>query len=75
MLNVIQQETRQRGNIIYIGHSLGTTMGMIYASEYPEDAKNTIKLFIWISPSHKLKNMISPYRLLAPFSSIIMVSH
>lgn len=74
MLNVIQQETRQIGNIIYIGHSLGTTMGMIYGSEYPEEAKRTVKLFIWISPSHKLTNMLSPYRVLAPFTSTILVS-
>lgn len=74
MLSVIQQETQQRGNIIYIGHSLGTTMGMIYAAEHPEEAKNTIKLFIWISPSYKLTNMLSPYRLAAPFSPVITVS-
>lgn len=74
MLSVIQQETRQKGNIIYIGHSLGTTMGMIYASERPEEAKNAVKLFIWISPSHKLTNMISPFRFAAPFSPIISVS-
>lgn len=74
MLSVIQQETKQTGNIIYIGHSLGTTMGMIYASERPEEAKSAIKLFIWISPSHKLTNMLSPYRMLAPFSPVILVS-
>lgn len=70
MLSLIKYHTRRK-DIIYIGHSLGTTAALIYASEYPEQAKNTIKLFVFLSPAYKLTHISSPYRnffpLLKPF--------
>lgn len=62
MLNDIVHETGNRGDIIYIGHSLGTALGLMYGSEFPDEAKSAVKLFILLSPSYKLGNMKSPYR-------------
>ncbi|XP_044748641.1 lipase 3-like [Coccinella septempunctata] len=65
MLSTIKYQTR-RNDIIYVGHSLGTTAALMYASEYPEDAKRTVKLFVFLSPAYKLNNILSPYRILFP---------
>ncbi|XP_045479566.1 lipase 3-like [Harmonia axyridis] len=65
MLSMIKQHTRRR-DIIYIGHSLGTTAALMYASEYPEAARNTVKLFVFLSPAYKLSNIPSPYKILFP---------
>lgn len=62
MLHLIADETGNRGNIIYIGHSLGTALGLIYGAEFPDEAKSLVRLFILLSPSYKLGNMKSPYR-------------
>lgn len=62
MLNLIAQETGNKGNIIYIGHSLGTALGLMYGAEFPDEAKSLVRLFILLSPSYKLGNMKSPYR-------------
>lgn len=74
MLEVVQAETGSKGDIIYIGHSLGTTIGLVYASSFPEEFKRIVKLFVLISPAAPLTNMISPLRLLAPFADTILVN-
>ncbi|KAF2898467.1 hypothetical protein ILUMI_07707 [Ignelater luminosus] len=67
-LELVAEKTGQRGNIIYIGHSLGTTVGLIYGSWYPHQAKETVKLFILLAPAAYLSNMLSPARFMAPFA-------
>lgn len=62
MLRFVSHETGNKGNIIYIGHSLGTALGLIYASEFPEESKSLLSLLVLLSPSYKLGNMKSPYR-------------
>ncbi|XP_022901511.1 lysosomal acid lipase/cholesteryl ester hydrolase-like isoform X2 [Onthophagus taurus] len=52
-------------SLFYIGHSLGTTIGMMYASEFPEEAARNIKLFVFMAPAYTLTNMISPYKQVA----------
>lgn len=74
MLNYIADVTDQRGNIVYIGHSLGTTVGLIYAASFPKEAKETVKIFILLAPAGTLVNMKSPFRMMAPFGPQILVS-
>jgi pimeloyl-ACP methyl ester carboxylesterase len=74
MLNLVRYNTWKRGKIVYIGHSLGTTAAMMYACEYQEHAKETIKLFIFMSPAYKLNNMRSPYRIFLPLMRTALVS-
>ncbi|CAH1159899.1 unnamed protein product, partial [Phaedon cochleariae] len=66
MLQLVTFHAGHRGKIIYIGHSLGTTAGIIYASEYPDFAARTIGILVLLTPAYKLPNMRSPYRLLLP---------
>ncbi|CAL8103712.1 unnamed protein product [Orchesella dallaii] len=64
--------TELTGNdgIYYIGHSMGTTMFWIAMSERPEyNAK--IKLMSALAPVAHTEHMISPIRLIAPFSAEI----
>ncbi|XP_018561395.1 lipase 3-like [Anoplophora glabripennis] len=66
MLQLVRYHTLDKGKIIYIGHSLGTTAALMYASEYPDAAANNVGLFILLTPAYKLSNMRSPYRFLFP---------
>ncbi|VEN49251.1 unnamed protein product [Callosobruchus maculatus] len=66
MLQLVTYHAGHRGKIIYIGHSLGTTAGIIFASEYPSTAANTIGLLVLLTPAYKLPNMRSPYRFIFP---------
>ncbi|KAK9870871.1 hypothetical protein WA026_009829 [Henosepilachna vigintioctopunctata] len=68
----ILSETPEGGQIIYIGHSLGTTLALMYNAQYPKEAKNIFKLTILLSPAYTLSNMLSPYRNLAPFGSMFL---
>nr|XP_015834988.1 PREDICTED: lipase 3-like [Tribolium castaneum] len=70
--NTILANTDPDGKIIYIGHSLGTTLSLMYAAEFPEVAKETLRMMVLISPAYTLANMKSPYRLAAPFGAAIM---
>ncbi|CAH0560919.1 unnamed protein product [Brassicogethes aeneus] len=66
MLRLVTHHSGYRGKIIYVGHSLGTTAAMMYASEFPMEARKTVQLFVWISPAYKLTHMRSPYRVVFP---------
>lgn len=73
-LQLISQATGQRGNIIYIGHSLGTTSGLIYGSTYPKAAKQTVKLFILLAPASNLRHMKSIFfRVFGPSFGLVLV--
>lgn len=70
----ILAETGKDSKIIFVGHSLGTTLALMYAAEYPEEAQKSMKLFVMLSPAYTLKNMRSPYRNAVPFGDNIIVS-
>lgn len=74
MLQLVSYHSGHRGKIIYVGHSLGTTAAIMYSSEHPDHARQTVQLFIWISPAYKLTHMRSPYRLLFPLMMTALVS-
>lgn len=74
MLQLVDYHAGHRGKIIYIGHSLGTTTSLMFASEYPETAANTLGLIVMMSPAYKLPNMRSPYKIFFPFVYPALVS-
>jgi pimeloyl-ACP methyl ester carboxylesterase len=49
-LKYIAHETEMGGSIIYVGHSKGTTLIFMYASEYPEETESLLKGIIALSP-------------------------
>ncbi|KAG5862144.1 hypothetical protein JTB14_019092 [Gonioctena quinquepunctata] len=74
MLQLVTYYAGHRGKLIYIGHSLGTTTGIMYAAEYGESAANTLGLLVLLTPAYKLPNMRSPYRFFLPFVYPALVS-
>ncbi|XP_030759411.1 lipase 3-like [Sitophilus oryzae] len=66
----IGNETQKPGEIIYIGHSMGTTMAFVLTSTLPSVAK-TVKLFVALAPTVYMTHVTSPVRYLTPFTSDI----
>jgi lysosomal acid lipase/cholesteryl ester hydrolase len=50
VLKYIAKETGMGGSIIYVGHSKGSTLIFMYASEYSEESKSLLKGIIALSP-------------------------
>jgi len=67
VLNHVSNVTGKGGEIIYIGHSMGTTMFYIFSSIFPELAKNTVKMMVGLAPVAYCTHMKSPIRYFAPF--------
>ncbi|XP_066156564.1 lipase member K-like [Euwallacea fornicatus] len=66
----ISNTTGKAGDIIYIGHSMGTTVSFVLASTLPQVAKN-IKLIVALAPTVFMTHLRSPVRYLAPFTNDI----
>lgn len=74
MFRTILSHSEPDSQIIYIGHSLGTTFALMYGSEFPDEAKSIIKMFVLLCPAYTLTHMISPYRWFAPYGNWVIVS-
>ncbi|GJQ83201.1 hypothetical protein Trydic_g18227 [Trypoxylus dichotomus] len=71
IMEFIAKTTGRGGDIYYIGHSLGTTIGLMYAAEYPEKSAQLIRMFVFMAPAYTLSNMVSPYKKIIPLVPII----
>ena len=56
----------KQDKLMYIGHSMGTTMFYVMAIDKPEVASN-IKAMFSLAPIAFINHLKSPIRLLAPF--------
>lgn len=65
-------ESASENDLIYVGHSMGTTMNFVLLSEKPE-YNEKIRLFIALAPVAFMTHIKSPIRFLAPFSKDIEV--
>lgn len=72
VLYYVSNITQKYGDIIYVGHSMGTTMFFVFASIFPQAAKN-VELMIALAPVAYMTHVKSPVRYFAPFSSDIEV--
>lgn len=66
-------ETTGEQQLIYIGHSLGTTVFYTMASSLPEYNKK-IKYHISLAPVTAISHTTSSFRLLVPYAQMIHVS-
>lgn len=73
-LNYVSNINTQNGKIIYIGHSMGTTMFFIYSSLFPKEASQ-IEVMVAFAPVAYMTHLRSPVRYLAPFSKDFEVSY
>ena len=71
MLEYVMSHTGQE-DILYVGHSMGTTTLMVMANTRPDMMKH-IKLANLFAPIAYVGHMISPLRLIAPFGNQIKV--
>lgn len=72
-LNYVSNITNKGGEIIYIGHSMGTTMFFIFSSILPKEA-SLIKVMVAFAPVAYMTHMKTPIRYIAPISKDIYVS-
>ncbi|CAG9762366.1 unnamed protein product [Ceutorhynchus assimilis] len=72
IFHTILSHTSPDNQIIYIGHSLGTTFALMYGSEFPEEARSMIKMFVLLCPAYTLSRMISPYKVFAPYGNWVV---
>lgn len=72
-LNYVANVTNKSGDIIYIGHSMGTTMFFIYSSIFPKQAQ-MVKIMVAFAPVAYMTHLRSPIRYIAPFSNDLEVS-
>ncbi|CAH1104918.1 unnamed protein product [Psylliodes chrysocephalus] len=64
-------DVTKRSDIVYIGHSMGSTAGLIYASIKPEHARKYIKGFIFTAPVAFFRNVKGALRAALPFYILI----
>lgn len=72
VLSFVGKMTNQTGNIIYVGHSMGTTMFFVYASMYG-NATNMVKMMVALAPVAFTAAVRSPIKYLAPWTNDINV--
>lgn len=68
----VSNVTQKPGEIIYIGHSMGTTMFFVFSSLRPQIAKN-VKGMVALAPVAYMTHIRSPIRYLTPFVFDIQV--
>lgn len=66
--------TEKYGEIIYVGHSMGTTMFFVFSSIFPKAAEN-VKLMVGMAPIAFMSHVQSPIRYFAPYSNDIEVQY
>lgn len=66
VLSYMGDKTGKNGEIIYIGHSMGTTMFFVMSSMFPDIAR-TIKVMVAMAPVTYMTHIRSPIRYLAPW--------
>lgn len=70
----VSNETNRYGEILYVGHSMGTTQFFVFASMLPQVAKN-VKLMTALAPTAFMAHIRSPIRYLTPFVYDFEVIH
>jgi pimeloyl-ACP methyl ester carboxylesterase len=73
-IEYIKATTNQR-KIIYVGHSLGGTTGLIYASMRPEDALNSLQIMITMASGTTFKYGYGMVRTAVPVSIMMQVGY
>ncbi|XP_018568043.1 lipase member K-like [Anoplophora glabripennis] len=71
-IEFISNITEQRGKIIYIGHSMGTTTSYIYSTVKKNHAVSNLKALISLSPVAFLKHFEGWHKLAVAFADIVI---
>ncbi|CAG9840494.1 unnamed protein product [Diabrotica balteata] len=68
VITYITRVTKKPGELIYVGHSMGTTMFYVFASENVRVAKN-VKVMVGMGSAAYMTHITSPIRYFAPLSN------
>ncbi len=60
--------------ILYVGHSMGTTMFWVAANEHPKYIKETVEKMVAMGPVAKVAHIVSPIKYLSYLIDDIQVS-
>lgn len=71
-LNEVARVTGKKGSIIYVGHSRGSTIAFMFASQFPNDTKELLQGIVALSPIVYLE-LPSQWKLLLPAAPLIGV--
>ncbi|KAJ8967495.1 hypothetical protein NQ314_002810, partial [Rhamnusium bicolor] len=71
ILDFISQSTGNNKDIVYVGHSLGTTTSFVYSSLRKKDAEKNLKQIIALAPIAYLRNIQGVLPIVAQFLSFI----
>ena len=72
-LNFVSK-AKNNSKVIYIGHSMGTTMSYVFASERPELAEKLVSAIFSLAPIAYLNHAKTPAVYLAPYYKILAVN-
>lgn len=72
-IDFIATRTGEKGNLIYVGHSMGTTISYIYSTVKRKHAEDNVKAIISLAPVAYMKNVMGAFRLLAPLAPLVAV--
>lgn len=72
VLKFVGEKTKKKGQIIYIGHSMGTTMFFVYSSLF--NATENVELMAALAPVSYMSDVQSPIKYVAPWANNIEVT-
>lgn len=72
-LSYISKISKSKGKIIWIGHSLGSAVGLTYASESDLEAKKFLKVMILLGPAVEVTHTMSPLRMGYDFADLLQI--
>ncbi|GLV35301.1 uncharacterized protein CBL_01549 [Carabus blaptoides fortunei] len=61
-----------RNDVIYVGQSMGTNLPYVYAADFPEHAKQRMKLIVNLAPTVFLVGLRTPSIIVTPFWQLIL---
>uniref|UniRef100_A0AAR5P6G4 Lipase n=1 Tax=Dendroctonus ponderosae TaxID=77166 RepID=A0AAR5P6G4_DENPD len=70
-IDFVANRTGEKGNLIYVGHSMGTTISYIYSTVKRKHAEDNVKAIISLAPVAYMKNVMGAFRLLAPLAPLV----
>lgn len=73
-IDLIANRTGEKGNLIYVGHSMGTTISYIYSTLKRDHALENLKAIISLAPVAYMGHIGGTFRLLAPSAPLLAVS-
>ncbi|XP_066155779.1 gastric triacylglycerol lipase-like isoform X2 [Euwallacea fornicatus] len=70
-IDFISKTTGGKGNLAYIGHSMGTTISYVYSILRAKHAKENLRVIVSLAPVAYPKNIRGLFKLLSPVAPVL----